>query len=128
MRRIDPQRVGLRQRLLRLRRRVRLRGRRLRGRRELTCPSRTLVAYQGGGGEVLSTAPSPLEPLLPWKLVALYGGGALLCRELAQRWGARDAGGRPHPGSPTARPGSILRVSRATAGYAEAVRSVASPH
>jgi len=41
-------------------------------------------------GEVLSTAKSPLELLLPWNLallVPLYGGGALLCRELAHRWG-----------------------------------------
>jgi hypothetical protein len=41
-------------------------------------------------GEVLSTATSPLELLLPWTLglfVALYGGGALLCREIAHRWG-----------------------------------------
>jgi hypothetical protein len=41
-------------------------------------------------GEVLSTATAPLDLLLPWNLAlfaALYGGGALLCRELAHRWG-----------------------------------------
>ncbi|GIH68973.1 hypothetical protein [Sphaerimonospora thailandensis] len=41
-------------------------------------------------GEVLSTATPPLKLLLPWNLallVALYGCGALLCRELAHRWG-----------------------------------------
>ncbi|MGI5230920.1 hypothetical protein [Actinoallomurus sp. CA-142502] len=41
-------------------------------------------------GEVLSTATPPLDLLLPWNLalfVALYGCGALLCRELAHRWG-----------------------------------------
>ncbi|GII80822.1 hypothetical protein Sru01_58040 [Sphaerisporangium rufum] len=41
-------------------------------------------------GEVLSTATSPLALVLPWNLAlfaALYGGGALLCRELAHRWG-----------------------------------------
>ncbi|WP_248961303.1 hypothetical protein [Sphaerisporangium perillae] len=41
-------------------------------------------------GEVLSTATSPLDLLLPWNLalfVALYGSGALLCREMAHRWG-----------------------------------------
>ncbi|GAA0532488.1 hypothetical protein GCM10010172_11570 [Paractinoplanes ferrugineus] len=40
-------------------------------------------------GEVLSTATSPLELLVPWNLllfVALYGCGALLCREVAYRW------------------------------------------
>ncbi len=40
-------------------------------------------------GEVLSTATAPLELLLPWNLAlfaALYGGGALVCRELAFRW------------------------------------------
>ena len=40
-------------------------------------------------GEVLSTATAPLDLLLPWNLAlfaALYGGGALLCRELAHRW------------------------------------------
>jgi hypothetical protein len=39
-------------------------------------------------GEVLSTATPPLTLLLPWILVlqvALYGGGALLCREVAAR-------------------------------------------
>jgi hypothetical protein len=41
-------------------------------------------------GEVLSTATAPLDLLLPWNLallVALYGGGALGCREVAHRWG-----------------------------------------
>lgn len=41
-------------------------------------------------GEVLSTATSPVDLVLPWNLalfVALYGCGALLCRELACRWG-----------------------------------------
>jgi hypothetical protein len=41
-------------------------------------------------GEVLSTATAPLDLLLPWNLalfVALYGSGALLCREMAHRWG-----------------------------------------
>gem|GEM_PF-867443 len=41
-------------------------------------------------GEVLSTATFPLDLLLPWNLaffVALYGCGALLCREIAHRWG-----------------------------------------
>ena len=41
-------------------------------------------------GEVLSTATSSIELLLPWNLalfVALYGSGALLCREMAHRWG-----------------------------------------
>jgi hypothetical protein len=41
-------------------------------------------------GEVLSTATSPLDLLLPWKLAllaGLYGSGALLCREFAHRWG-----------------------------------------
>lgn len=40
-------------------------------------------------GEVLSTATAPLDLLLPWNLAlfaALYGGGALLCREMAHRW------------------------------------------
>lgn len=39
---------------------------------------------------MLSTATPPLTLLLPWNLalvVALYGSGALLCRELAHRWG-----------------------------------------
>jgi hypothetical protein len=41
-------------------------------------------------GEGLSTATPPLELLLPWNLaifVSLYGGGALLCREVARRHG-----------------------------------------
>jgi hypothetical protein len=41
-------------------------------------------------GEVLSTATSPLQLLVPWRLgllVALYGCGALLCREVAVRFG-----------------------------------------
>jgi hypothetical protein len=41
-------------------------------------------------GEVLSTATSPLHLLLPWNLAlfaALYGGGALLCREIGHRFG-----------------------------------------
>jgi preprotein translocase subunit Sec61beta len=41
-------------------------------------------------GEVLSTATTPLQLLVPWRLgplVALYGAGALLCRELAVRFG-----------------------------------------
>ncbi|ONH32815.1 hypothetical protein [Pseudofrankia asymbiotica] len=41
-------------------------------------------------GEVLSTATPPIELLLPWNLAffaALYGCGALLCREMAHRWG-----------------------------------------
>lgn len=41
-------------------------------------------------GEVLSTSTPPLDLLVPWILVlqiALYGCGALLCRELARRWG-----------------------------------------
>ncbi|MBP2329096.1 hypothetical protein JOF56_009481 [Kibdelosporangium banguiense] len=41
-------------------------------------------------GEVLSTATSPLNLLVPWKyamFAALYGSGALLCREVARRWG-----------------------------------------
>lgn len=40
-------------------------------------------------GEVMSTATPPLDALPPWKLpllVALYGCGALLCRELAVRY------------------------------------------
>jgi hypothetical protein len=39
-------------------------------------------------GDVLSTATAPLDLLLPWNLalfVALYGCGALLCREVARR-------------------------------------------
>ncbi|MGC5010375.1 hypothetical protein ACLQ2R_06380 [Streptosporangium sp. DT93] len=46
-------------------------------------------------GEVLSTATSPLDLLLPWKLAmfaALYGSGTLLCRELAYRWGLGPPG------------------------------------
>ena len=41
-------------------------------------------------GEVLSTSTPPLALLVPWILllqIALYGCGALLCRELARRWG-----------------------------------------
>ena len=41
-------------------------------------------------GEVLSTATSPVQLMMPWNLVlfvALYGAGALLCRETAFRWG-----------------------------------------
>jgi hypothetical protein len=41
-------------------------------------------------GEVLSTATTPLQLLVPWRLgllVALYGCGALLCREVACRFG-----------------------------------------
>ncbi|MEV4316665.1 hypothetical protein [Actinocrispum sp. NPDC049592] len=41
-------------------------------------------------GEVLSTATSPLTLPLPWNLAmfsALYGSGALICREVAFRWG-----------------------------------------
>jgi hypothetical protein len=40
-------------------------------------------------GEVLSTATPPLDLLLPWNLalmMALYGGGALICREVARRY------------------------------------------
>ena len=39
-------------------------------------------------GETLSTSTPPLDLLLPWNLLllsALYGSGALLCRELARR-------------------------------------------
>lgn len=39
-------------------------------------------------GETLSTATPPLDLLMPWNfllMVALYGSGALLCRELAHR-------------------------------------------
>jgi hypothetical protein len=41
-------------------------------------------------GEVLSTATTPLQLLVPWRLgllAALYGCGALLCREVAFRLG-----------------------------------------
>ncbi|GAA4965408.1 hypothetical protein GCM10025331_67070 [Actinoplanes utahensis] len=40
-------------------------------------------------GEVLSTATPPLDLILPWRfpvVVALYGCGALLCREIAHRF------------------------------------------
>src|SRR4051812_25739639 len=40
-------------------------------------------------GEVVSMATPPLDLLRPWNLalmVALYGGGALICRELAHRY------------------------------------------
>lgn len=40
-------------------------------------------------GEVMSTATSPLDLILPWNLVlmaALYGSGALICRELVRRY------------------------------------------
>ncbi|WP_250036490.1 hypothetical protein [Paractinoplanes maris] len=42
-------------------------------------------------GEMLSTATPPLDLLLPWNFAlftALYGSGALLCREAAHRWGS----------------------------------------
>lgn len=53
-------------------------------------PVLTLLLVAPFLGEVLSTATSPVQLLLPWNLavlVALYGGGALLCREMAFRWG-----------------------------------------
>jgi hypothetical protein len=46
-------------------------------------------------GDVLSTATAPLDLLLPWNLalfVALYGCGALLCREVACRLDLSFAG------------------------------------
>jgi hypothetical protein len=52
-------------------------------------PTLTLLLLAPVLGEVLSSATSPLEFLLPWNLalfVALYGCGALLCRETAFRW------------------------------------------
>lgn len=64
-------------------------------------PGRRLRAALGGPvvvimvlapflGEVLSTSASPLNLFLPWNLAllaALYGSGALLCREFALRFG-----------------------------------------
>ena len=53
-------------------------------------PAVTLLLLAPWCGEVLSTATPPLDWLLPWNLalvVALYGAGALGCRELAVRWG-----------------------------------------
>jgi hypothetical protein len=53
-------------------------------------PVLTLLLVAPFFGEVLSTATSPLALVLPWNLVlfvALYGCGALLCREVACRWG-----------------------------------------
>jgi hypothetical protein len=53
-------------------------------------PASVLLLLAPVLGEGLSTATPPLELLLPWNLalfVALYGCGALLCRELARRSG-----------------------------------------
>jgi hypothetical protein len=53
-------------------------------------PVITLLVLAPVLGEMLSTATPPLDLLLPWNFalfVALYGCGALLCRELAHRWG-----------------------------------------
>lgn len=46
-------------------------------------------------GEGVSTSTPGLELLVPWNLafmVALYGCGALICREVARRWGVGLAG------------------------------------
>ena len=53
-------------------------------------PVLTLLVVAPFLGEVLSTATPPLDLVLPWNLLlfaALYGCGALLCREVAYRWG-----------------------------------------
>ena len=61
-----------------------------RGRSGTVVPSLTLLVVAPLFGEVLSTATAPLDLLLPWNLalvVGLYGCGALLCREVAHRYG-----------------------------------------
>lgn len=53
-------------------------------------PALVLLLLAPFFGEVLSTATRPLELVQPWNLalmVALYGCGALLCREVAHRAG-----------------------------------------
>jgi hypothetical protein len=55
----------------------------------------TLLVVAPFFGEVLSTATAPLDILLPWNLalvVSMYGCGALLCREVAHRYGLGWAG------------------------------------
>lgn len=50
----------------------------------------TLLFLAPAFGEVLSTATAPLDLLMPWTLMlmfAMYGCGALLCRELTRRFG-----------------------------------------
>ena len=52
-------------------------------------PGVTILFVAPFFGESLSTATPPLDLLLPWNLaimVAMYGSGALLCREIARRW------------------------------------------
>jgi hypothetical protein len=61
-----------------------------RGRFRNLPPSLTLLVVAPLFGEFLSTATAPLDILLPWNLalfVGLYGCGALLCREVAHRYG-----------------------------------------
>jgi hypothetical protein len=67
-----------------------MRGAERRGRSRTILPSLTLLVVAPFFGEVLSTATAPLDMLLPWNLalvVGLYGCGALLCREVAHRYG-----------------------------------------
>ncbi|MCO8273650.1 hypothetical protein M1L60_23935 [Actinoplanes sp. TRM 88003] len=60
------------------------------GGRILRSPALAVLLVAPFFGETLSTATPPLDLILPWRLplmVALYGCGALLCREITQRFG-----------------------------------------
>jgi len=60
------------------------------GRSRTILPSLTPLVVAPFFGEVLATATAPLDMLLPWNLallVGMYGYGALLCREVAHRYG-----------------------------------------
>lgn len=64
-------------------------------RRGLGSPTLALLVVAPVFGEVLSTSTAPLELMVPWVLLlqaALYGSGALLCRELARRHGLGGLG------------------------------------
>lgn len=52
-------------------------------------PTLTILLLAPFLGETFSTASSPIELVMPWALplvVGMYGGGALLCREIARRY------------------------------------------